>query len=208
MAHDTRPWEGLQLHTDRLRVRTPTPLDASALYDLFADPEVMRGLNREPVSALEEARAMIEGGIDGWRTDGLGPFVVETSGGDPQVVGWAGLMIFDTRGWTPSTWARAGRYAQPELGWALIRTHWGHGYATEAARAIRDWAHDARSIDRLVSLISPENVRSQRVAQRLGATPTETVVPLYSRRETVVWKHPRAPRVTPTASPGRFSATR
>ena len=71
----------------------------------------------------------------------------------------------------------------------LIRAHWGFGYATEAAAAIRDWAYESRAIDRLVSLISPDNVRSQRVAQRLGATPTETVRPAHSQRETVVWRH-------------------
>jgi RimJ/RimL family protein N-acetyltransferase len=176
----------LSLSTDRLALRPPTPHDAEALYDLFADPEVMHGLGREPVTALEEARAMIDDGIRGWRTDGLGPFLLES---DHQVVGQAGLMIFDTRGWTPSSWAAAGAHAQPELGWALLRAHWGHGYATEAAAAIRDWARASRSIGRLVSLISPDNARSQRVAERLGATPTETVTPVDSKRTAVVWTH-------------------
>jgi RimJ/RimL family protein N-acetyltransferase len=152
----------------------------------------MHGLGKEPVSALGEARAMIQEGIGAWRTDGLGPFILETAATDPQVVGQAGLMIFDTRGWTPSTWANAGSHAQPELGWALIRAHWGRGYATEAAAAIREWAHESRSIDRLVSLISPDNVRSQRVAERLGAKPTRTVTPADSGRTTVVWSHPPA----------------
>jgi RimJ/RimL family protein N-acetyltransferase len=191
VAHDTSSWEQLRLYTDRLCLRAPTPQDAEALYDLFADAEVMRGLNRDPVSAVEEARAMIETGIGGWRTDGLGPFIIETTANE-QAVGQAGLMIFDTRGWTPSTWANAGSHAQPELGWALIRAHWGHGYATEAAAAIRGWSRDFRSIDRLVSLISADNVRSQRVAERLGAAPIETVTPLHTRRKTVVWKHPPA----------------
>jgi RimJ/RimL family protein N-acetyltransferase len=186
----TWSWEQLRIYTDRLCLRTPTPRDAESLYDLFADPEVMHGLGKEPVAALEEARAMIEEGSVGWRTDGLGPFILETATTDRQVVGQVGLMIFDTRGWTPSSWESAGSHAQPELGWALIRTHWGHGYATEAAAAIRTWAHESRSIDRLVSLISPDNVRSQRVAERLGAMPTETVTPVDSRRKTVVWRHP------------------
>jgi RimJ/RimL family protein N-acetyltransferase len=125
----------------------------------------------------------------GWRTDGLGPFILEATTTDRQVVGQAGLMIFDKRDWTPSTWARAGIHAQPELGWALIRAHWGHGYATEAAAAIRDWAHDRRRIERLVSLIAPDNVRSQHVAERLGAIPTETITPAHSTRKTVVWRH-------------------
>ena len=159
------------------------------MHELLADPVVMYGLNREPASGLVESRAMIEGGIGGWTTDGLGPFILETAATDRQVVGWAGLMLFDTRDWTPSTWTSAGSHAQPELGWALIRAHWGFGYATEGAAAIRDWAYEYRSIDLLVSLISPNNVRSQRVAARLGATPTETVAPAPTKREAVVWRH-------------------
>jgi RimJ/RimL family protein N-acetyltransferase len=190
VVDETWPWE-LRLSTDRLCLRVPAPRDADALYDLFADAEVMQGLGKKPFSAVEEVRAMIEDEMIGsWRTDGLGAFVLETTAAGQQVVGQAGLMIFDTRGWTPSTWANAGSHAQPELGWALMRAHWGHGYATEAAAAIRDWAQQHRKIDRLVSLISPDNVRSQRVAERLGAVPTETVTPADSKRTTVVWRHP------------------
>jgi RimJ/RimL family protein N-acetyltransferase len=191
VARDTS-WEQLSLYTERLCLRAPTPHDAEGLYDLFADEEIMGGLNKEPVSAVEHARAMIEEGMGGWRTDGLGPFIIQTRETDRRVVGQAGLMIFDTRGWTPSSWAQAGSHAQPELGWALMRAHWGHGYATEAAAAIRDWAREFLSISGLVSLISPDNVRSQRVAERLGATPTETVTPLHTRRKTVVWRYPPA----------------
>ena len=189
MAQNAQPWEGLRLDTDRLRLRTPTPRDADALYDLFKDPDVMHGLGKEPVSGREQARAIVEEGIAAWTTDALGPFIIETAATNRQVVGQAGLMIFDTRGWTPSTWANAGSHAQPELGWALIRAHWGHGYATEAVAAIREWAHEFRSIEQLVSLISPDNLRSQRVAERLGAVPTETVIPVDSGRKAVVWKH-------------------
>jgi RimJ/RimL family protein N-acetyltransferase len=180
----------VRLYTDRLCLRVPAPQDADALYHLFADAEVVQGLGKEPVSAVEEVRAMVEGMIDGWSTEGLGPFVLETTATGGQVIGEAGLMIFDTRGWTPSTWAKAGSHAQPELGWALMKAHWGHGYATEAAAAIRDWAQRHRKIDQLVSLISPDNVRSQRVAERIGTVPTETVTPADSKRTTVVWRHP------------------
>jgi RimJ/RimL family protein N-acetyltransferase len=73
----------------------------------------------------------------------------------------------------------------------LTRAHWGHGYATEAAAAIRDWAYERPDIDRLVSLIAPDNIRSQRVARRLDAIPTETVTPEDSKRTAVVWRHQR-----------------
>ena len=167
----------------------PEARDAEGLYELFADGEIMRDLGKRPVSRVDEVEAVIDEAIAGWRAEGLGPFVLETAATDPQVVGQAGLMVFDTCDWTPSTWERAGRHAQPELGWALIPAHRGRGYATEAAAALRDWACGRRSIGRLVSLISPGNIPSQRVAERLGAVPAETVTPADTGRPTVVWRH-------------------
>jgi RimJ/RimL family protein N-acetyltransferase len=196
MSHETSSREGFHLDTHRLCLRTPRSRDAESLFHLFADAEVMRGLNKPPISEVEEARAMIEEAVRDWEAEGIGAFVLETAAPDRQVVGQAGLMIFDTRGWTPSTWADAGSHAQPELGWALIRAHWGHGYATEAAAAIRDWAYELRAVERLVSLISPDNIRSKRVAERLGAIAGEAVTPADSGREAVVWKH--VPLVPPT----------
>jgi ribosomal-protein-alanine N-acetyltransferase len=192
VADDPSSWQDLRLTTERLCLRMPTSADAAALYDLFADLGVMHALGKEPASSLEEAQVMMEDGIAEWGTGELGPFVIETAGAHGRVVGQAGLMIFDTRGWTPSSRARAGSHAQLELGWALIREHWGRGYATEAAAAIRDWAHERRPDDRLVSLITPGNVRSQRVAERLGAIPAETVTPSDSGRTAVVWRYPPA----------------
>jgi RimJ/RimL family protein N-acetyltransferase len=190
VADDHSSWQRLRLDTERLCLRMPTLGDAEALYDLFADPGIMHALGKEPASSLEEVQAMTEDAIDGWSTVGLGPFILETASAQRRVVGQSGLMIFDTRGWTPSTRASAGLHAQLELGWALIRDHWGRGYATEAAAAIRDWAHECQPEDRLVSLIAPDNVRSQRVAERLGAIPAETVTPSDSGRTAVVWRYP------------------
>jgi RimJ/RimL family protein N-acetyltransferase len=155
---------------------------------LFSDSEVMCPIGKVPVASAEQARSMVEEGIDCWRRDSVGPFVVETAAG--HMVGQVGLTIFDRRGWTPSSWADAGVHAQPELGWTLMRAHWGHGYATEAAAAIREWAYECRPIQELVSLISSDNVRSQRVAQRLGATPTESFLQPGWEVPDVVWKHP------------------
>jgi RimJ/RimL family protein N-acetyltransferase len=102
----------------------------------------------------------------------LGQFIVER---DSQVVGRVGLIVWDRRTWETSAYDLAGNYAQEELGWALIRRAWGYGYATEAAQAVKSWCHDERRIERLVSLIAPDNVRSQRVAEKLGARLEERI---------------------------------
>jgi RimJ/RimL family protein N-acetyltransferase len=70
--------------------------------------------------------------------------------------------------------------------WTLARPHWGHGYATQAAAAVRDWF----AAPRLVSLIEPRNHRSAHVAARPGARPTETV-PFSDGTPVVVWVHPQ-----------------
>lgn len=57
-----------------------------------------------------------------------------------------------------------------ELGWCLYPEAEGHGFAYEAAAALRTWSLDAAHITTLVSYIDPENLRSIELAKRLGAT--------------------------------------
>jgi RimJ/RimL family protein N-acetyltransferase len=60
-------------------------------------------------------------------------------------------------------------FPEKELGWLLYDGFEGHGYATEAAARLRDWAFEARGIETLVSYIDPDNDASIGVARRLGA---------------------------------------
>lgn len=60
-------------------------------------------------------------------------------------------------------------FPEPELGWTLFTKAEGFGYATEAARAQRAWFFDHHPTASLVSYVDPDNHRSRRVAERLGA---------------------------------------
>jgi RimJ/RimL family protein N-acetyltransferase len=177
-----------RLETLRLVLRVPRLDDAEAFSEYLADPEVMRFLGGETVQR-EDVPSVVRKWLGRWEANGVGPFAIERRD-DGRVVGRAGIIVWDTRDWRNSTWTEAGEHAQPELGWALGRAHWGKGYATEAAGAVRDWAREERSVERLISLINPGNVKSQRVAERLGATPEETVK-LFDDGPAVVWVHPR-----------------
>jgi len=177
------------LKTERLGLRLPSLDDEEPAAELLTDPAVMQFLGGEVVSR-EHVPEVIAKWLRRWDENDIGPFVIERRR-DRRFIGRAGLLVWDTRQWTHSTLAEAGRHAQPELGWALARVHWGAGYATEAAQAVRDWSREERDIRQLISLIAPDNVASQRVAERLRATPTDTVT-LFDSGEAVVWAHPPA----------------
>lgn len=80
-------------------------------------------------------------------------------------------------------------FPEPELGWQLYDGHEGQGYATEAARAMLDWAFATLPLQSLVSYTGPDNVASQAVARRLGAVidPDAAV----QDEGDIVWRHRR-----------------
>lgn len=122
---------GVQLATERLRLRQPLLEDASAAAELVGDPEVMRFLGGEVVPPAHVGE-VVTAWIRRWQDNGMGPVVIERRD-DGRFLGRAGILVWDTRTWTHATLAEAGRFAQPEPGWALVRAAWGNGYATEAA---------------------------------------------------------------------------
>ena len=71
--------------------------------------------------------------------------------------------------WHPLHWPTQ------EVGWGLQKAHWGYGYAFEAASACIDYAFETLGWDAVTHLIADENIASQRLAKRLGSTPSEYV---------------------------------
>ncbi len=177
------------IETERLLLRMPRLEDATAFMALYTDPVATEFIGGVHPTAATDEEYPIRVWLERWEQNGVGPLVVERRE-DGTVVGRAGLHVWDVRTWSHTTFEEGAEHAQPELGWALIRAHWGKGYATEAARAALEWAKRERGFERLISLIAPDNVRSAAVAQRLGAVPGETVA-LFDSSAAVVWEHPR-----------------
>jgi RimJ/RimL family protein N-acetyltransferase len=148
------------IETERLVLRKPHREDAADLALAYADPETVRFIGDGRTATLAEVEEGIEEWLRRWDSWGMSLFSIERRE-DGCVVGRAGFLR-----WDPETWEVGGD--EVELGWLLAREHWGRGYATEAALALRDWAFKDRDLTRLISLIQHENVRSIRVAERLG----------------------------------------
>ena len=150
------------LETPRLQLREFCRQDAAALAAVLSDPEAMR-FYPEPL----DRRAVVEW-IDRNRRryakDGFGlwAMVLKSSG---ELIGDCGLVRQSVNG-----------NQEFEIGYHVRRDLWGRGLAPEAARACRDFGFKKLEVERLISLIRPENLPSRRVAEKNGMTVREEIL--------------------------------
>ena len=145
-----------RLETERLALRPLSLHDVDALYEVLGDAETM-SYYPHPFSR-EETEAWIRWNLESYAEHGHGLWgmALESTG---ELIGDCGLTVQDVD---------ADQFV--EVGWHVRRDLWGRGYATEAGIACRDHAFESVGVDRLVSIIRPENVPSCRVAEKLGLT--------------------------------------
>ncbi len=164
------------VETDRLILRHLEWSDLDALHAIMSDPEVMRYVG----NGSPKTRRQTERLLGFWIGDNQRAWDEHTLERSPQLrraierdahfslwatvdkqsnrlVGRCGLLAWDLEGRN-----------ETEVGYVLTKTHWGRGLATEAARAIRDYGFERLGFDRLISLIGPANLASQRVAMKNG----------------------------------------
>ena len=152
MTHPT----AVIVETDRLIVRPFQLSDANAMNHIFGDPEVMHF--GSGTLTPEQVHDWLHDCLKNYRQkSGIGPWaVIEKS--NEEVIGYCGLFYFPDVCGQPET----------EIGYRLARPYWGRGYATEAARAVLNYAFNVLRMPRLIAIIDPLNVRSIRVVEKLG----------------------------------------
>jgi [ribosomal protein S5]-alanine N-acetyltransferase len=166
------------LETERLVLRHLEWDDLDDLAAIMGDREVMRYIGAGEPKTREQTRRLmgfwIEDGSRAWGSETLKrlPQLARAIERDAHFSLWATIHKPDNR-----FIGRCGLLAwdldgakEVEVGYMLSRAYWGRGLATEAARGIRDYGFDRLGFDRLISLIRPDNVRSQRVAIKNGMT--------------------------------------
>jgi len=141
--------------TERLKLRAFRAGDLDAYAAMQANPEVMRYLVTGRTSTPAEVWRTMATSLGAWVLRGHGMWACEKRD-DGVFVGSAGIF-------QPLDWP------EPEIAYSLDQPFWGHGYATEAATAARDWLFEHTSEPRAASFIRPDNHPSKRVAERLGA---------------------------------------
>ncbi|MFD1939578.1 MULTISPECIES: GNAT family N-acetyltransferase [Nonomuraea] len=142
--------------TERLAFREMTADDLDDMAAMLGDPEVMRYYPAP--KTREEAGSWIEWNQRLYREYGHGLWLL-TLRDTGEFAGNCGL--------TPQ---KVGNDIHIEVGYQLPARLHGQGLATEAATACRDFARDVLGLDQLIAIINPNNVPSQRVAEKIDLT--------------------------------------
>ena len=141
--------ESVALKTERLVLRPPGPADAKAISRLANDRRIAENLRRLPHPySRADAEAFLEYLT---RASQETVFLIEAEG---VPCGMIGLDFGNEEG--------------PEIGYWLGVAHWGNGFATEAVRAVIDYAFEEHAIDELFGGARVTNPASRRVLEKCG----------------------------------------
>jgi RimJ/RimL family protein N-acetyltransferase len=147
-----------RLTTRRLVLRRWRDSDRPQFAAMNADPQVMEHFP-SPMTRLE-SDTLVDRIEAGFAERGFGLWAVQVARGG-EFIGFTGLAVprFEAH-FTPAV----------EIGWRLARSSWGHGYATEAALRVLEFAFKEVGLAEVVSFTSVDNLRSQAVMKRIGMT--------------------------------------
>ena len=143
------------LSTERLFLREFTPQDAPFLLRLVNEPGWIRNINDPGVRSVDDALAWAEGRLfKAYREQGHGFWAVQRRE-DGALVGMCGLF-------------KRPALPEPDIGYALLAEHEGHGYALEAARGCVAHAREVLGWPTLMAITALDNPRSVALLGKLG----------------------------------------
>jgi len=144
------------LQTARLRLRPFVESDLDRIAELMAHEDFMK-FSMGPMTREQAATFLHK--VIGWNQAGLPSLfaVIERETG--TLIGYCGFLHQEVDG-----------AKEIEIGYRLHPHFWNRGLATEAAHAVRDHAFRDLQLQRVISLIHPDNHASRRVTEKNGMT--------------------------------------
>jgi RimJ/RimL family protein N-acetyltransferase len=158
------------LETERLSLRLMSSDDAVFILQLLNEPSWLHFIGDRGVRTLADARDYILNSIvEMYDRLGFGFYVVELRD-DKTPIGLCGLVKRDF-------------LEDVDIGYALLPTYWGKGYALEAAQAVMTYGTDELGLKRILAIASADNQRSMRLLEKLGLRPErEMISPMNNAR--------------------------
>jgi RimJ/RimL family protein N-acetyltransferase len=150
MPHD------IILETERLIIREHVLSDAPFFFTLNSNYNVVKYTEDSSFKTIEEAEKIVQYVINQYKENGYGRWLVaEKETGNP--IGWCGLKFHtDTK--------------ETDIGYRLLESAWGKGYATESAKACIDYGFKHFNLNRIIGDAMKENTASINVFKKLGMT--------------------------------------
>ena len=147
----------VEIVTARLALRRPGPADLKTIFAIHRNTEACRHNPSDLLATVADAEHLYGRWDEHWRRHGFGYWVVESR--EQEILGFAGVKVV--------------RFRETEalnLFYRLDPAAWGAGVATEAATAVVSWAGRHLPEWPIIARVRPDNVASQKVAQRAGLT--------------------------------------
>lgn len=140
--------------TQRLLLRRMYQSDYDDLCEILQDNEVMYAYE----GAFDDAETQdwLDKQLARYRKDGIGLYAVILKQ-NGRMIGQCGLTMQDIPG-----------NQVLEIGYLFQKKYWHNGYATEAARACKEYAFKKLGAEEVFSIIRDSNIASQNVAKRNG----------------------------------------
>ncbi|MFK7806627.1 MAG: GNAT family N-acetyltransferase [Saprospiraceae bacterium] len=150
-----------KINTSRLYLRPFQITDAEALFQLDSDPEVLRYLHEKPKESVDEVKERILAVQLDYKKYGVGRLAIihkETG----AFIGWSGLKFI-----TESINEHSDFY---DVGYRLLKEHWGKGYATEAALASVQYGFEKLNLKTIYAMADIKNAGSNNILTKIGMT--------------------------------------
>lgn len=154
-AIDTAATSCPTLRAQRVVLRPLNPADASALVEIFSNPEVLRYWGGSAMPDAASASEFISS-VDGLRGQNVLHVWGIARADDDRIIGTGTLAQVDFSN------------RRAEVGYALGREHWGKGYMAEALPTLLEHAFQTLNMHRLEADVDPRNGPSIRILERLG----------------------------------------
>ena len=144
------------LETERLILREHVLSDAQFFFTLNSNFNIVKYTGDSSFKTIEEAEKIVQYVMNQYKENGYGRWLVaEKETGNP--IGWCGLKFHtDTK--------------ETDIGYRLLESAWGKGYATESAKACIKYGFNHFNLNRIIGDAMKENTSSINVFKKLGMT--------------------------------------
>ncbi|MHC8319829.1 GNAT family N-acetyltransferase [Pseudomonas sp. GB2N2] len=170
----------MQRTTSRLLLKPPRAEDLASLFAIYGDPATNQFNPAGPLTAIEQAEALLRDWLRHWQVHGFGWWALSTLTAPNDVIGFGGIALH-----------KYGDVERLNVGYRFAVSAWGQGYATELGRAALEYGFDELNMPQVFALVRPAHVASIRVLEKIGLQRFSELDDVPGQAPSVVYKADR-----------------